>query len=88
MSIIKLNDIDRSALKKLSSQGTMSTVYEDGVYVYKFLNSDGLTRRKIAKKLLSMEDLEIDGALLPKDLIMQWDTELKNWKVMRLYPID
>ncbi len=72
MEKIKLGDINIKSLEKLSSQGSLGTVYTDGVTCYKLLDKLYFDeRRDLYWKFLEMEGLKIDNVILPEDLIMK-----------------
>ena len=79
MEKIKSKEINLSALQKLQNQGTQSTIYTDGVIVYKFL--DGFCpceKRNLYKKFLDMDGIKINDVLLPQSLIIE-DGALKGY---------
>ncbi len=79
MEEIELKEINLSALQKLQSQGTTSTIYTDGDMCYKFL--DGLypyEKRDLYRKFLAMDGIQINDVLLPQKLIIE-DGELKGY---------
>lgn len=74
MNKIDLEDIDFSLLKKMSHQGSKSTMYEDEKLCYKIL--DGLypfERDLLYKKLMEMDGIKIDNVYFPIDIIFDGD---------------
>ncbi|MBE6144245.1 MAG: hypothetical protein E7169_01580 [Firmicutes bacterium] len=74
MEKIKLSDINFDALKKLNHQGTKSTLYDNGDTCIKIFN-ELYKEEKVAlyKKFLEMEGIQINGVLLPIDVIVEND---------------
>lgn len=74
MDKIRLSDLDLSSLEKAKIQGTKSTIYHSGDLCIKILDKlypDEKTT--MYKKLLEMDGLVLEGALLPKQLIVEDD---------------
>lgn len=72
MSKINIKEINLSALQKLNSQGTLSTIYTDGNLCYKILDNFYPGEKEILyKKFLEMEGIKINNVLLPLDLILE-----------------
>ena len=72
MNEIKSKEIDISVLQKLRNQGTQSTIYTDGNICYKFLDGfDPDEKKNLHRKFLDMQEIKIDGVLLPEDLIVE-----------------
>jgi len=74
MEKINLRDINFEQLRKLSNQGTKSTIYTDGAYCIKMLN--GLypeERNSLYWKFLEMDGISIDSVVLPNSLIIKDD---------------
>lgn len=72
MERINFKDIDFSSLSKLQQQGTKSSLYRDEHTCYKIL--DGLYEEEkwdLYKKFIDMDGIQIDGVLLPRQLIIQ-----------------
>lgn len=85
MEKIELSDIDLSSMKKSKIQGTKSTIYENGDECIKIL--DGLypeEKELLYEKLIDMDDITIDGVLMPEKLIMDYGDlcgyTMKNFK--------
>ena len=75
MEIVKYSDLDFSSMKKLSSQGSTSTVYDFDNYCVKMLDKMSVEdQNQIRLKFLEMDGLEVDGLLLPKKLIFKNNT--------------
>lgn len=75
MNKINLNDINLQALKKTQYQGSNSTVYENKDICIKILNGLYPNEKEILyNKFIDMENIKIDGVLLPIDLIMKDNT--------------
>lgn len=71
MGIIKLDDIDLSKLEKTKIQGTKSTIYKQDDVCIKIL--DKLypeEKQKLYRKLLEMDGIRLNNAILPIDLIV------------------
>lgn len=74
MEKIQIRDINISALKKLSCQGTKSIIYTDGNLCYKlFKGLYPAEKEDIYNKFIEMEGLNLNRVLLPIDFIMQDD---------------
>ena len=72
MNRIKVLDIDFSSLKKMTHQGSRSTIYEDDNICYKMLNLDCFFPQELnilERKLMNMDGIKIENAYLPIDLI-------------------
>ena len=79
MEKLNFKEIDLSTLEKIKSQGTQSTIYTDGNKCYKFLDSLYPEEKSdLYKKFLDMDGMEINGVLLPQDLIIE-DSRLKGY---------
>lgn len=79
METIKFQEINLSALRKLHSQGTQSTIYTDEIICYKFLDSlYPNEKRDLYKKFLDMDGIKINDVLLPQNLIIE-DDNLKGY---------
>ncbi len=75
MNKINLNDINLQAFKKTKYQGPNSTVYENKDICIKILNGLYPNEKEILyNKFIDMENIKIDGVLLPIDLIMKDNT--------------
>ncbi len=79
MEKIELKDLNLALLTKMKSQGTKSIIYEYGNICLKLFN-DLTSEEQYAmyKKLLEMEELNINGVLFPKALIMD-NNQLKGY---------
>lgn len=74
MEKIRVNDIDFSNLKKMNSVGTKSAMYtKDGICIKMFKELYPEEKKDMYRKFLSMDGLDIDGVILPKDLIVDGD---------------
>lgn len=85
MNKIKLSDINLSSLEKCKIQGTNSTVYENGDECIKIIDKLYPNEKQaLYKKLLDMDGINIDGVLMPIDLIIENDNlcgyTMRNFK--------
>lgn len=72
MDKIKISDIDFNSLKKLSSQGSLATVYKSGDECIKIFKSmENYNKEALYNKLTAMDGIKIDGVLMPSTLIME-----------------
>ena len=70
MEIIKYNDLDFSKMKKLTSQGSTSTVYETDNHCIKILDKMTPEEKNLIRlKLQEIDGLRIDNVLLPTKFI-------------------
>ena len=79
MDKIKLKDVNFDSFEMLAQQGTKSSIYRNGNRCIKML--DRLyddEREDVFRKFLDMEGIEIDGVILPKELIVD-EGKLKGY---------
>ena len=74
MNRINVQDIDFSLLKTMSRQGSRSIIYEDDDLCYKmFYGLSPYELEILERKLIDMDGIQINGACLPTDLIVNGD---------------
>ena len=74
MNRINVQDIDFSLLKTMSRQGSRSIIYEDDDLCYKmFCGLSPYELEILERKLIDMDGIQINGACLPTDLIVNGD---------------
>ena len=70
MQEIRLGDINFDSLKKLGGHGSnLTSLYTDGEVCYKIYKED-YKLDDLYKKFRELDGLEVDGVILPKDLVM------------------